>query len=111
MERISFEGIGEVMATFEAEENVKAGQVVKVSGNGTAAPCAAGDRPAGVAAAVKNGCAAVQVRGFATVSATGVGIGWAKLSADGSGGMAADENGADYLVVQADGEGTTVVLL
>ena len=43
-DRVSFEGIGEVMATFYAGEGVKGGQVVKLGGDGEVAPCAAGER-------------------------------------------------------------------
>ena len=72
MKRVSFDGIGQVLATFEAEEGVKAGQTVEMSGDGTVKLCANGKRPAGVAVAVRDGCAAVQVRGFVTVKAAGV---------------------------------------
>ena len=34
MSKISFEGIGEVAATFACGDGVTAGQVVKVTGNG-----------------------------------------------------------------------------
>ena len=44
MSRISFEGIGEVAATFACGEGVKAGQVVKLTGNGTVGPCGDGER-------------------------------------------------------------------
>ena len=40
MSRISFEGIGEVAATFACGEGVKAGQVVKLTGDGAVAPAA-----------------------------------------------------------------------
>ena len=43
-DRVSFEGIGEVMATFYAGEGVKGGQVVKLGGDGEAIPCGAGER-------------------------------------------------------------------
>ena len=39
MSRISFEGIEEVAATFACGEGVKAGQVVKLTGDGTVGPC------------------------------------------------------------------------
>ena len=45
MSRISFEGIGEVAATFACGEGVKAGQVVKLTGDGTVGPC--GETPTG----------------------------------------------------------------
>ncbi|MFQ7450703.1 MAG: hypothetical protein ACLRNQ_03900 [Flavonifractor plautii] len=44
MSRISFEGIGEVAATFACGEGVKAGQVVKLTGDGTVGPCGDGER-------------------------------------------------------------------
>ena len=75
-------------------------------------PCTDGSTVDGVAVAVKNGCAAVQVRGFATVKATGVTAGRVKLSADASGGMKADEEGgAPYLVAEADTTAGTIAVL
>ena len=112
MKRVSFDGIGQVLATFEAEEGVKAGQTVEMSGDGTVKLCANGKRPAGVAVAVRDGCAAVQVRGFVTVKAAGVTAGWVKLSADGSGGMKVDESmGVEHLVAEADDAAGTIVVL
>ncbi|MBM6870420.1 hypothetical protein [Pseudoflavonifractor phocaeensis] len=114
MKAISFEGIGQVLATFQCGETVKMGQVVKVSADGAVEPCAAGDHIAGMAVVVRDGCAAVQVAGFVTVAASGVSkVGWTKLSANGSGGMKADSTaGTDYLVVSADSEnGSAVILL
>ena len=49
MSRMSFEGIGEVAATFACGEGVKAGQVVKLTGDGTVGPCGDGERFCGVA--------------------------------------------------------------
>lgn len=112
MKQISFEGIGQVLATFEADVSVKAGQVVAVSGDSTVEVCADGKRAAGVAVWVKNGCAAVQVRGFATVNANDVTAGWVKLSADGSGGMKKDDSlGVEYLVAGVDDAAGTITVL
>lgn len=85
MSKISFEGIGEVAATFSCTEQVKAGAVVKVSGDCTVDACTAGNRFCGVAISAEDGCAAVQVGGFATVQVSGEGVsaGMVKLSADG----------------------------
>ena len=44
-DRVSFEGIGEVMATFYAGEGVKGGQVVKLGGDGEVIHCGAGVKP------------------------------------------------------------------
>ena len=43
MNKVSFEEIGAVAATFFAQKEVKAGQVVKMTGNGQVGPCSAGD--------------------------------------------------------------------
>ena len=112
MKSISYEGVGQMMATFQCGETVKMGQVVKVSADSTVAPCAAGERIAGMAVVVRDGFASVQFAGFITVKAGGVSTtGWVKLSADGSGGMKADEGaGTPYLVVQTDAQ-TAVILL
>ncbi|MEG2119998.1 MAG: hypothetical protein RRY53_06540, partial [Pseudoflavonifractor sp.] len=88
MNKISFEGIGEVVATFGAKTGLKDEEPVKVTANGEAGPCAAGDRFCGVALAVEKGLAAVQVGGFVTMVTSGVvGTGWVKLAADGAGGV------------------------
>ena len=109
---VSFHGIGQVCATFLGTGTE--GQVVKLSGSGTVAPCAAGDSFCGAAVCVKDDACCVQVAGFVTVAASGVSkVGWTKLSANGSGGMKADSTaGTDYLVVSADSEnGSAVILL
>ena len=75
-------------------------------------PCTDGGSVDGVAVVVKNGCAAVQVRGFATVKATGVTAGRVKLSADASGGMKTDEEGGPpYLVAEAATTAGTIAVL
>ena len=71
MSRISFEGIGEVAATFACGEGVKAGQVVKLTGDGTVGPCGDGERFCGVALSAGEGFAAVQLGGLIRVAASG----------------------------------------
>ena len=79
---VSFEEIGRLSVTF-AQENCAGGQVCKVSGNGTVAPCAAGDKFCGVAEHVRGAHAAVQVAGFVEVKVTGaVDVGYVNLCAD-----------------------------
>ena len=112
--KVSFEGIGARTATFACEDGVKAGQVVKITGPGKVGACAAGDRPCGVVQSVRDGFAAVQVGGFATVAVDGtLAGGWVSLAADGTGGMAAPgagKTGTEYLVAAAD-SGSAVLLL
>ena len=103
MSKFSFEDIGAVVATFACAEDVSGGKVVKLTGNGTVGLCAAKDKFCGVAMEPRKGGAAVQVKGFVTVSCTGsLTPGWVNLEADGSGGVqAAAEGGVPALVVSA----------
>ena len=119
MSDFSFEDIGAVVATFQVSGEVKGGQVVKVSASRTVAPCTAGDKFCGVALEPRAGGAAVQVKGFVTVSCTGtLTPGWAVLAADGKGGVQTAAAGADdeppvgveVLVVSAD-TGSAVLCL
>ena len=55
MSKISFEGIGEVAATFACGDGVTAGQVVKVTGNGAVGACSDGDRFCGMALSAQDG--------------------------------------------------------
>ena len=112
MNKVSFEEIGAVAATFFAQKEVKAGQVVKMTGNGQVGPCSAGDKFCGVAMEPRKGGAAVQVKGFVTVSCTGsLTPGWAVLEADGSGGVqTAAEGGQTMLVVAVDETAETVTV-
>ena len=105
MSKVSFEGIGEVAATFACGDQVQAGHVVTVSAEGAVGPCTSGGRFCGVAISAESGYAAVQVAGFAPVlvSGSGVSAGLVKLSADGTGGVKLDATaGTEYLVVQVD---------
>ena len=69
---VSYEGIGQWAATF-ACDGVSAGQVVKVSGNGTVGKCADNDGFEGVVLSVaRDGKAcSVAMGGMVTVSYTG----------------------------------------
>jgi len=110
--KVSFEGIGEVSATFYAGSGVKVGQVVKISGDAEVGPCAAGERFCGVAVSAKDGCAAVQVKGVAAVACgdSTVTAGYVNLAADGDGGVKKAEAGDEFLVVSVDGGIAYVVL-
>ena len=129
MSKISFEGIGAVVATFAAGDGVKGGQVVKLSGSGQVGPCSAGDKFCGVALEPRAGAAGVQVAGFVRVSRTGsLSVGPALLTADGQGGVKAADSqsvtpeeggqvaipapaGVSALVVSVEADGTAVLFL
>lgn len=109
----SFERIGAWSATFATETAVE-GQVVKMSGNGEVAACAAGEDFCGVADPVRNGHCGVQLGGIAQVSYTGdaPAVGEVMLAADGKGGVCAAESGKTYLVVAVNAvEGTCMIKL
>ena len=107
---VSFEEIGRLAVTF-GHEGCQAGQVCKVSGNGTVAPCAAGDKLCGIVEGVRGDYAAVQVAGFAEVPYSGsVALGHVSLCADGSGGVKAGA-GREYLVVSVDENAQTAIIM
>ena len=111
--KISFEGIGEVVATFACGEGVAAGQVVKVTADGAVGACTAGNKICGVELSVEEGYAAVQLGGLIKVPTSGGSIthGWCKLSADGSGGMKLDAStGTEYLVVRVETDAAVICL-
>lgn len=114
--KVSFEGIGQTAATFFAADGVKTGAVVKLSGDATVAPCAAGEKFSGVATTeTKDGCAGVQVSGFAVVACADetVTVGYVSLTADGNGGVkkaGKDDAGAEHLVVSATSGSVTILM-
>ena len=59
MSKVSFEDIGMVTATFAAREDMKPGQVVKITGNGEVGACTDGDAFCGLALSVRRGFAGV----------------------------------------------------
>lgn len=113
--KIAFEGIGELVATFYADEGVKMGQTVKVSGDSAVGPCTAGEKFCGVAVTEpRGGCVGVQVSGMVQVKCAdgGVTVGYVNLTADGNGGVKAagsGDRGSEYLVVADDGAGTITI--
>lgn len=107
---VSYEEIGQVYGTFAAQE-VAAGEVCKVSGNGQVSGCSAGEKFCGVVGSVRGGWAGVQLRGFARVSYTGTAPvpGYAELAADGNGGVKTG-SGREYLVVSVDETAQSLVI-
>ena len=104
MSKVSFEDIGMVTATFTAREDVKPGQVVKITGNGEVGACTDGDAFCGLALSVRSGFAGVPTSGTVT-------LGRVKLAADGTGGVKpVSTGGTEVLVVSADNSGHTAVV-
>ena len=111
---ISFEGIGQVMATFAVEEGMTAGSVVTMTDDGTVGLGSAGDLPCGVLLhGEEDGMGAVQMEGMVSVCYTGSApaVGYGMLVCDGQGGVkAVDANGLTCLVISVDGGSQTAVI-
>ena len=111
---ISYDGIGELAATFRCS-GVTEGHAVKLSASETVAECSAGDAFCGVAVSVSKGgdACAVQLRGMVTIPYTGTApaAGSGILAANGSGGVKTAASGGSYLIVAADTTAKTVTIL
>ena len=106
--KVSFEGIGEKAATFEAQETgeakVRPGEAVTLCGNGRVCACtSAGDVPVGVALSLRGGYAAVQTGGYVKLPcAAELTAGFHRVSMTGEGKLTADPNGREAVVVDVD---------
>lgn len=114
---ISFNGIGEVIATFKVEdmEALNAGDAVVITGDGEIGLGADGEQICGVVIGVEeDGCAAVQMDGLVQVNysgSTAPETGWELLCVDGTGCVKAVESGGvSCLVVSVDEEAKTAVI-
>jgi hypothetical protein len=112
MNKISFDGVGQVLATFLVDGEAVSG-VVAMTGNGTVGLGKEGEAPCGVLLGAEgDGLGAVQVEGFTTVSYSGQApsVGYAALSCDGQGGVVKNDNGRLCLVVSVDEASQTAVI-
>lgn len=102
--KVSFEGIGEQLLSFNAADGTEKGQLVKVSANNTVSPCGAGDRFAGVCVKANGDFADVMTSGYVELPYTGAApaTGFASLSAADSGRVKSDAAGREYLVISVD---------
>ena len=110
---ISFEGVGQVCATFLGG-GLTEGQVVKMTDNGTVGACSADDPFCGVALCCKDDACTVQVGGFVAVKYSGTAptVGWGTLAADGKGGVkTAASGGVSYLVTDVDTTAKSVTIM
>ena len=111
--KVSFEGIGEMVVTFDnGDSGIPGGKVVKMAGNSAVAACGAGEVFMGLCLAADESIAAVQTEGYVKIpySGTEPQVGYARLSADGEGGVKSDESGREYLVVDVDSAGGSLGL-
>lgn len=100
---ISFNGFEENTVTFAKEDTLtKAGVPVKITADGTVAPCEQGDKICGVATAVRGDYAAVQLKGFVQLKTQEeIPTGFVKIAAAADGKAMVSESGREVLVVMS----------
>ncbi|MGI5935766.1 MAG: hypothetical protein ACOX7I_03025 [Oscillospiraceae bacterium] len=104
--KVSFEGIGETIATFynNGANGAEKGAPVRLSSSGEVCKCAAGENFAGVAVSVSGDFAAVQIAGYVKLPYSGdvaPQAGRQHLVADGQGGVMVDA-GTEGMVTIGD---------
>ena len=106
--KVSLEGVGENVVTFEAETQgagaVTPRAAVKLCGPGKVCACsAAGDIPAGLALSIRSGYAAVQVSGYMKLPCSAdLEEGYRTVAWDASGKLAENSAGRGVLVTDVD---------
>lgn len=67
---IDFYAVNQKHLTFLAGKDVVPGTFVKISANGTVAPCTTGDKPIGICKANEGDCASIQLQGHCKITYT-----------------------------------------
>ena len=108
---VSFYGTQEVVLSFEAD-TVTNGYPVVVSQNNQVSDAQDGAVPVGVALHVRQDIAAVQVKGYLELpyTETAPSLGWARIVANGQGGVKSAPEGLSCLLVNIDTDSKTVGL-
>ena len=109
---ISYEGIGQVLATFQVERGTEVGAVVMTKNN-TVGMGEMGACPCGVLIhKEEDNMGAVQLEGMVEVTFSGHAptVGYAAFICDGYGNLLQDDNGRQLLVVSVDEENETMVI-
>ena len=112
---ICFEGIGQMVATFAAKEELTPGVAVTLKESGTVGLGSKSNPLCGVTVgAERNGAVAVQIGGVVKVGYSdgeAPGVGWQELACDGEGNVTTDgADGVSCLVLAVDEDEKTVVI-
>lgn len=109
---VNFNGYNENVATFIADSKLtEAGVPVKISADGTVTACTSGDRFCGICIAVRDGYAAVQLSGYATVKTSAkLALGYTSLAAGANGAVAANTGGREHLVINSTASEAGIIL-
>lgn len=110
---VSVKGFNQNAVTLVAVEGLKAGDLVKISANHTAAACASGNIPVGVCLSNDGKYACVQLTGWANVkySSTAPALGSAVIAADGAGGIKTATTGRNVTVIAVNTADTTAEII
>ena len=107
----SYMGFNENVMTVEADENLKAGDIVTINTQGVATPAKEGDAICGYCTNAREGFAAVQFTGFVKAKCAGaVTAGMKKLGVDAQGRITEDAQGRELLVMCADTDSVGFIL-
>ncbi len=99
---VNFNGFGENVATFMADNKVVAGAPVKMSTDGTVTASSATESFCGVCIAVRDGYASVQLAGYVTVpTKSKIAVGYQKLAASVDNTVAVNSSAREYLVLNS----------
>ena len=107
--KVSFEGVGEQVLSFNKASGVTKGALVKMSANSTVKACDAGDRFMGVCIASGDAFAEIKTAGYVELGYSGTAptVGYAADAAAGK-VKAVTTGGAQYLVIKVDAAAGTV---
>lgn len=108
--KVSFEGLGELVATFINGGDAKKGKLVKLGDNATVSAASDGAVFAGMCISANEGFADVMLSGCVTCPYTGTApaVGYAKLVSAGDGAVKSASGGREYLVLKVDASASTV---
>lgn len=100
---ISFKGFMENTVTFQCDESVKAGAPVSICQSGMVTACAEGDKICGVCLSVREGYAAVQLKGYVELPVSGqVATGYVSVVSAADGKVKVSDDGVQVLCVSTD---------
>lgn len=108
--KVSFEGLGELVASFYKGSNAEKGKLVKLSANSTVAATSDGEAFVGMCIHSDDAFADVMLSGCITCTYTGTApvVGYAKLVSAGGGSVKTAASGREYLVLNVDASASTI---
>lgn len=111
--KVSFKGCNNQVVTFMADEKIRVGTPVKISGNCKVAPAGAGDTFVGCVVNSDGSYAAVCISGVVDIPCNDSGIkaGWCDVACDGNGGIKQGENGFCRFVISVNTADKTATII